>query len=203
MYLIGIDPYPYGFPNSRSPIFQDLTLSILGSDIAYQLWLRIKGFVPEIVGQNRRALGCSPRIRVYRYVKGQRFGQHVDGSRDEPELGGRTHFTVLVYLNGGERDKEIQVGPKIWWFLMNFDGHFLGATCFYHEWSVMVRAIEINYINILTYCRYLRYLFHPPYAQWLQSMKHLVTLKEIDTVKCITFFKPRSFQTYIISFGGY
>jgi hypothetical protein len=75
--------------------------------------LRIKGFVPEIVGQNRRALGCSPRIRVYRYVKGQRFGQHVDGSRDEPELGGRSHFTVLVYLNGGERDKEIQVGPKI------------------------------------------------------------------------------------------
>ena len=25
-----------------------------------------------------------------------RFGQHVDGSRDEPELGGRTHFTVKL-----------------------------------------------------------------------------------------------------------
>eukprot|EP00913_Durusdinium_trenchii_P019230 g18072.t1 len=55
-------------------------------DTAYQIWLRMKGFVPETVG-GRRALGCSPRIRVYRYVKGQRFGQHVDGSRDEPELG--------------------------------------------------------------------------------------------------------------------
>ena len=40
----------------------------LGShELRYQLWLRIKGFVPEIVGpKNRRALGCSPRIRVYR-----------------------------------------------------------------------------------------------------------------------------------------
>ena len=25
-----------------------------------------------------------------------RFGQHVDGSRDEPEMGGRTHFTVQL-----------------------------------------------------------------------------------------------------------
>ncbi|CAJ1448570.1 unnamed protein product [Effrenium voratum] len=87
-------------------------------DIAYQLWLRIKGFVPErLAGSGRAALGCSPRIRVYRYVKGQRFGQHVDGSRDEPEMGGRTHFTVLVYLNGGDRDKDIQVkgGETVFW----------------------------------------------------------------------------------------
>ncbi|CAK8994195.1 Hypothetical protein SCF082_LOCUS3835, partial [Durusdinium trenchii] len=85
-------------------------------DTAYQIWLRMKGFVPETVG-GRRALGCSPRIRVYRYVKGQRFGQHVDGSRDEPELGGRTHFTVLVYLNGGDRDREVQVkgGETVFW----------------------------------------------------------------------------------------
>mmetsp|Transcript_58710 Transcript_58710/g.109932 ORF Transcript_58710/g.109932 Transcript_58710/m.109932 type:complete len:269 (-) Transcript_58710:62-868(-) len=86
-------------------------------DIAYLLWLRIKGFVPEAIGP-RKALGCSPRIRVYRYVKGQRFGQHVDGSRDEPEMGGRTHFTVLVYLNGGDRDaKDFQVkgGETVFW----------------------------------------------------------------------------------------
>ena len=57
------------------------------------------------------------------YVKGQRFGQHVDGSRDEPELGGRTHFTVLVYLNGGDRDEiKVKGGETVsgWWQLKYF-----------------------------------------------------------------------------------
>eukprot|EP00928_Gymnodinium_smaydae_P088236 TRINITY_DN72347_c0_g1_i1.p1 TRINITY_DN72347_c0_g1~~TRINITY_DN72347_c0_g1_i1.p1 ORF type:complete len:287 (+),score=45.25 TRINITY_DN72347_c0_g1_i1:238-1098(+) len=90
-------------------------------DIAQLIWLRLRPFVPETlkaVAGTRRALGCSPRIRVYRYVKGQRFGQHVDGSRDEPSLGGRTHFTVLVYLNGGDRDSQerrVKGGETIFW----------------------------------------------------------------------------------------
>lgn len=83
-------------------------IEFVSMDMAYQIWLRMKPFVPEVVGKppGRKVLGCSPRIRVYRYSKGQRFGQHVDGSRNEPEMGGRTHFTVLVYLNGGGRDTE-------------------------------------------------------------------------------------------------
>ena len=52
-------------------------LRFSSADIAYQIWLRIKGFVPETVGK-RRALGCSPRIRVYRYVKGQRRVASLD-----------------------------------------------------------------------------------------------------------------------------
>eukprot|EP00405_Crypthecodinium_cohnii_P020871 CAMPEP_0206466482 /NCGR_PEP_ID=MMETSP0324_2-20121206/28481_1 /ASSEMBLY_ACC=CAM_ASM_000836 /TAXON_ID=2866 /ORGANISM="Crypthecodinium cohnii, Strain Seligo" /LENGTH=320 /DNA_ID=CAMNT_0053939599 /DNA_START=116 /DNA_END=1079 /DNA_ORIENTATION=- len=88
-------------------------------EIAYLIWLRMKAFVPEEVGKaKRKVCGCSPRIRVYRYSKGQRFGQHVDGSRDEPTLGGRTHFTVLVYLNGGEKeDPEFHVrgGETVFW----------------------------------------------------------------------------------------
>lgn len=92
-------------------------------DHAYLLWLRIRPFVPEVVPSSdgkgqRQALGCSPRIRVYRYTRGQRFGQHVDGSVDEPDMGGRTHFTVLVYLNGGERDPpefRVKGGETIFW----------------------------------------------------------------------------------------
>lgn len=88
-------------------------------DVAYQIWLRMRHFMPDTVGSPpRKLLGCSPRIRVYRYIKGQRFGQHVDGSRDEPEMGGRTHFTVLVYLNGGERDPadfRVRGGETIFW----------------------------------------------------------------------------------------
>lgn len=89
------------------------------ADTAYLVWLRMKAFVPEAVGKPpRKALGCSPRIRVYRYSKGQRFGQHVDGSADEPSLGGRTHFTVLVYLNGSDRDPpemRVRGGETVFW----------------------------------------------------------------------------------------
>mmetsp|Transcript_23335 Transcript_23335/g.66452 ORF Transcript_23335/g.66452 Transcript_23335/m.66452 type:complete len:306 (+) Transcript_23335:50-967(+) len=88
-------------------------------DTAYQIWLRMRPFMPETVGKPpRKLIGCSPRIRVYRYTRGQRFGQHVDGSRDEPEMGGRTHFTVLVYLNGGDRDDasfRVRGGETVFW----------------------------------------------------------------------------------------
>jgi len=88
-------------------------------EVAYQIWLRMRPFMPETVGKPiRKVLGCSPRIRVYRYTKGQRFGQHVDGSRDEPDMGGRTHFTVLVYLNGGEQDPlalRVRGGETVFW----------------------------------------------------------------------------------------
>ena len=48
-----------------------------------------------------RPCGMSPNIRVYRYKKGQRFGQHIDQSIQHP--GGEwSLFTVLVYLNGPE-----------------------------------------------------------------------------------------------------
>lgn len=98
-------------------------IEIQSDDIAQLMWLRLRPFVPEVLeavngGVPRRALGCSPRIRLYRYSKGQRFGQHVDGSRDEPSLGGRTHFTVLVYLNGGERDtmeRRVRGGETVFW----------------------------------------------------------------------------------------
>jgi len=88
-------------------------------EIAYLIWLRMKPFVPQEVGNpSRKVCGCSPRIRLYRYSKGQRFGQHVDGSRDEPEMGGCTHFTVLVYLNGGDRDPpefRVRGGETVFW----------------------------------------------------------------------------------------
>lgn len=89
------------------------------SDIANQIWIRMRPFMPETVGSPaRRLIGCSPRIRVYRYTRGQRFGQHVDSSRDEVEMGGRTHFTVLVYLNGGDcepAELRVRGGETVFW----------------------------------------------------------------------------------------
>mmetsp|Transcript_35710 Transcript_35710/g.65537 ORF Transcript_35710/g.65537 Transcript_35710/m.65537 type:complete len:287 (-) Transcript_35710:13-873(-) len=93
-------------------------IEVDSEEIAHNMWLRIRSFVPEQL-PGMRALGCSPRIRLYRYVKGQRFGQHVDGSRAELSLGGHTHFTVLVYLN--DRDtattdaEPLKGGETIFW----------------------------------------------------------------------------------------
>lgn len=90
-------------------------------DVANLLFIRLRPFLPDVLGSGssaRRLAGCSPRVRVYRYRRGQRFGQHVDGSRDEPTLAGRTHYTVLVYLNGGERDapeSRVRGGETVFW----------------------------------------------------------------------------------------
>lgn len=98
-------------------------IQVESDEIAQLLWLRIRPFVPASVagssGGKRQALGCSPRIRLYRYNRGQRFGQHIDGSCDEPSFGGRTHHTVLIYLNGGDRDieadRKIRGGETVFW----------------------------------------------------------------------------------------
>lgn len=137
---------------------------IESEDVAHNMWLRMKPFVPvEIEGDKgkRAAAGCSPRIRVYRYTKGQRFGQHVDGSCDEPSLGGRTHFTVLAYLNGGLQESgELRVkggatvfykdtpsgpGPAVLAFPPTkgcclFHGH--GDECMTHEGAIVEDGVK-------------------------------------------------------------
>ena len=74
-------------------------------DVAQAIFARLQPWIPlEVAG--RRAIGCNPNIRLYRYEVGQRFGPHIDQAN---RLGGGavTEFTVLLYLNddgleGGE-----------------------------------------------------------------------------------------------------
>lgn len=40
------------------------------------VWERVAKFVPEEY-MGLRAVGCNPNMRLYRYTKGQRFGQYV------------------------------------------------------------------------------------------------------------------------------
>ncbi|XP_076906815.1 uncharacterized protein LOC143563065 [Bidens hawaiensis] len=54
--------------------------------------LTIRGKVP---------VGLNPNIRLYRYKVGQRFGRHIDESVNLGE-GKHTHYTMLIYLNGGD-----------------------------------------------------------------------------------------------------
>lgn len=69
--------------------------------------LTIRGKVP---------VGLNPNIRLYKYKVGQRFGRHIDESFDIGD-GKHTHYTLLIYLNGGgggggDGDSEPLVGGE-------------------------------------------------------------------------------------------
>lgn len=86
----------------------------------YQLWLRIKGFVPEIVGKSRRALGCSPRIRVYRCLVVQQ-GRYA---RMHPiELSLRRNFSKKLWKLG-------LVMTCIYLLFFCFSSDFLTLSCY-------------------------------------------------------------------------
>ena len=42
--------------------------------------------------------GLNKNIRIYKYMGGDVFGQHVDGSNQTDR--GKTEFTLLIYLSG-------------------------------------------------------------------------------------------------------
>ncbi|KAJ7970037.1 2-oxoglutarate (2OG) and Fe(II)-dependent oxygenase superfamily protein [Quillaja saponaria] len=58
----------------------------------------------DIKIRGKVAVGLNPNIRFYRYNIGQRFGRHIDESVDLGE-GKHTHYTLLIYLNGGIKSK--------------------------------------------------------------------------------------------------
>lgn len=66
-------------------------------DLATQLWELVKEHVPEEV-DGWTAFGLNEQFRVYRYMDGQQFKVHPDGSfkRNEHE---HSKITVIIYLN--------------------------------------------------------------------------------------------------------
>jgi len=66
-------------------------------DLATQLWVLVKEYVPEEV-DGWYAHGLNERFRIYRYKDGQQFKVHPDGSfkRDAHE---HSKITLLIYLN--------------------------------------------------------------------------------------------------------
>ena len=67
------------------------------TDLAEELWGRVKDFVPPETVYGR-AIGLNERFRFYKYFPGQQFRLHQDGSylRNIHEW---SSFTFMIYLN--------------------------------------------------------------------------------------------------------
>ncbi|KAK2858552.1 hypothetical protein FQN49_004623, partial [Arthroderma sp. PD_2] len=95
------------------------------ASFAERLWSEtgLKQLVQAESDWDGEVLGLNPNIRIYRYTKGQFFGQHYDESVPltfgTPPVKGRTTWTLLIYLStcsGGETafypEPEIEAGRK-------------------------------------------------------------------------------------------
>eukprot|EP00947_MAST-08B_sp_MAST-8B-sp1_P002836 g2836.t1 len=82
-------------------------------DLAAALYERVRAFVPADI-DGRKPVGVNSRIRFYRYNVGQRFGEHVDESDEDPPGSGIwSEHTLLVYLNGGGDGDELRGGETV------------------------------------------------------------------------------------------
>ncbi len=66
-------------------------------DLAYDLWRRIKEYVPQEIG-GWRPIGLNERFRFYRYDQHQIFRWHRDGRFARNDREG-SRYTLMVYLN--------------------------------------------------------------------------------------------------------
>ncbi|XP_010255579.1 PREDICTED: uncharacterized protein LOC104596209 [Nelumbo nucifera] len=80
-------------------------ISVNDPVLAETIWESgLKSFFTDIKIRGKVAVGLNPNIRFYRYKVGQRFGRHIDESVDLGD-GRQTHYTLLIYLSGGSRQK--------------------------------------------------------------------------------------------------
>ena len=155
-------------PKKNEAFLDRDTALIMDDTLATQIWKRLVPHLPDIDGRvpvglhgdGRRAK--AGQVKLYRYVKGQQFGLHVDQSwKGAP--GEETEFTFLVYLNshgepaGGSTDGSEQpllggdtvfmktakvelcrVAPKMGLGLL----HAHGRRCLLHEGEEVRRGVK-------------------------------------------------------------
>lgn len=109
------------------------------ADLIFSRLSRILDHCGLISLRGKKASGCHPNLRVYRYTQGQSFGKHIDESNNCPE--GETKLTVLIYLSdvsGGatafykshfSNDCVVKVVPTAGLLLL----HEHGDKCLTHE----------------------------------------------------------------------
>lgn len=104
----------FGFTEARHAASSEIAfrdngrVEVWEPNVAAGIWERLREMVPTEV-DGWQACGCYEKIRVYRYrAGGQRFGKHVDESSPGSVEGTKTAITVLIYLNGGEAEDELE-----------------------------------------------------------------------------------------------
>ena len=125
-------------------------LAVESDEVAAAIFERLRPWLPEVGG--RRACGCNPNIRLYRYERGQRFGRHVDQANRLAGGRGTTEFTVLLYLSdegleGGETlfygdhaaaAPLVRVAPQAGTVLV----HAHGSRCLTHEGAEVASGVK-------------------------------------------------------------
>ena len=122
-------------------------------EIAASIFARLRPWVPaEVAG--RRATGCNPNIRLYKYGPSQRFGPHIDQANRLAD-GTITEFTVLIYLN----DEGLEGGETVFHGVGGGDGgasstvrfapqagaalvHAHGSRCLTHEGAEVRKGVK-------------------------------------------------------------
>ena len=143
------------------------SLALVDEALSTAIWRRLRPHLPDpldgrtpvgLHGDGRR--GAASQLKFYRYLRGHRFGQHVDqswrGGADQTE---NTEYTLLIYLNtaGGEARWEGQplvggdtvfhataktecarVSPEAGMALL----HAHGRRCLMHEGEEVMRGAK-------------------------------------------------------------
>lgn len=125
---IGFDAASVQLANSQQLVTQirnNDRVTLHDQEVADGMWNRISAFLPML--DSCHPVGVDGRIRFYRYLPGQRFKRHKDGSatddaghvsklsyliylNDEFE-GGETTFYEFRNVNGGQEQVELAVKP--------------------------------------------------------------------------------------------
>mmetsp|Transcript_31100 Transcript_31100/g.60882 ORF Transcript_31100/g.60882 Transcript_31100/m.60882 type:complete len:261 (-) Transcript_31100:296-1078(-) len=121
------------------------------------LWTRCARHFTTMDG-NRVPCGLNPNFRLYRYLPGQRFGEHIDESVDISP-GVKTLYTLLVYLNAsGNKPGDVVGGETIFYKgskagkgkvalkyppKMGFGlAHIHGERCMLHEGAEVKKGVK-------------------------------------------------------------
>jgi len=121
-------------------------------NLANNIFQRISDILPDNINiiDNKKAVTCSPNIRIYKYIKNQAFGCHIDESNNINHL--ISKCTVLIYLN------DIYKGGKTIFYsgtikkkkllheIIPIEGRLLihghGHRCLLHEGEIIEEGIK-------------------------------------------------------------
>ena len=142
------------------------SLALVDEALSTAIWRRLRPHLPDpldgrtpvgLHGDGRR--GAASQLKFYRYLRGHRFGQHVDQSWRGDDVEHNTEYTLLIYLNtaGGEARWEGQplvggdtvfhataktecarVSPEAGMALL----HAHGRRCLMHEGEEVMRGAK-------------------------------------------------------------